>query len=71
LPASPEDFGGGAVVPGFLVEMTDVEAAATFSFLDLVSVAVLFPAAFGAFGAFPVGSAAPPALGAGQPGRSA
>lgn len=62
------------MVPGFLVEMTDVEAAATFSFLDLVAVAVLFPAAFGAFdafGAFPVGSAAPPALGAGQPGRSA
>jgi hypothetical protein len=62
------------VVPGFLVEMTDVEAAAPFSFLDLVSVAVLFPAAFGAFGAFgafPVGSAAPPASGAGQPGRSA
>jgi len=56
------------VVPGFLVEMIDVEAAATFSFLDLVAVAVLFPAAFGAF---PVGSAAPPALGAGQPGRSA
>lgn len=56
------------MVPGLSVEMTDVEAAATFSFLDLVSVAVLFPAAFGAF---PAGSAAPPALGAGQPGRSA
>jgi hypothetical protein len=69
LPASPEDFGGGAVVPGFLVEMTDVEAAAPFSFLDLVSVAAF--GAFGAFGAFPVGSAAPPASGAGQPGRSA
>lgn len=66
------------MAPGFLLEMIDVEASAALFFLAPVSVAVLFPAALGALdalaeavGAFPVGSAAPPALGAGQPGRSA